>query len=231
MLKFEIETLDGLDDTLKPMYAEAGGKYRLKVEGIPAPKDEGLAERLAKLESNNKSLLAEKLAEKERAERLAMEAAKKGGDVEALEKSWSEKLNTTVSQKDQELNQYQRMIESLTVGATASTFAAEVFGEHAELMMPHVSSRLKTEIVDGNPKVRVLTTDGKPSAMSIDDLKQEFRNNNRFAALVVGSRASGGVPAGHYSGGGMVLSRSAFDQLPPRSRSEFIQKGGTLTES
>ena len=38
-LKFEIDTLDGLDDGLKPLYEAKDGKYRLIVEGID-PADE-----------------------------------------------------------------------------------------------------------------------------------------------------------------------------------------------
>jgi hypothetical protein len=86
MLKFELDKIDDLDDNLKPMYEQSGDKYRLKVEGIPQP-DNSLAERLAKLEANNRSLLEEKRLAKEAEEAATLAAAKKGGDVEALEKS------------------------------------------------------------------------------------------------------------------------------------------------
>jgi uncharacterized protein YegJ (DUF2314 family) len=230
MLKFELDKIDDLDDSLKPMYEQAGDKYRLKVEGIPQP-DNSLADRLAKLEANNKALLDEKLAAKAAADQAKLEAAKKGGDVEALEKSWAQKLSDREAELAGEVNNYKSLVTSLTVGATAATVAAEVFGDNADLMMHHVNSRMTTEIVDGRAKVRVLDREGKPTAMSVEDLKSEFKNNPRFAAFVVGSRASGSVPpGGKGSGGGSVMTRSAFDQLGPAQKAKFMQEGGRLTE-
>jgi len=45
-----------------------------------------LSETLKKLEANNKALVQEKIDAKKRAEQAAMEAAKKSGDVETIEK-------------------------------------------------------------------------------------------------------------------------------------------------
>ena len=39
MLKFEVDTLDGLDDGVKALYQQHGNKFRLAVEGID-PADE-----------------------------------------------------------------------------------------------------------------------------------------------------------------------------------------------
>jgi hypothetical protein len=53
MLKLEIESLEGLDDSLKPLYEEKGGKFSLKVEGLPD---------VSGLKAKNAELLAEKKA-------------------------------------------------------------------------------------------------------------------------------------------------------------------------
>lgn len=196
------------------------------------PKEyESLKDRLTKLEANNKELLAEKKEAWDRAEKARMEAAKKGGDVEALEKSWQEKLNAMIAEKDAEASQYKQMVTGLTVGATAIRLAAEVFGDHADLMMPHVNSRLSTEITEGKPKVRVLDTEGKPTAMSIQDLAKEFRDNPKFAPFVIGSRSSGGAPHGTGKGvGAQTMTRSSFDALSPKQRAEFARGGGRLID-
>jgi len=232
MLKFELDKIDDLDETLKPMYEQKDGKFRLKVEGIPEPKqDNDLASRLAKLEENNKALLKEKKEAKEAAEKAVLEAAKKGGDVEALEKSWAQKLADREAEMTGELGNYKSMVTSLTVGATASTLAADVFGSNAKLMMPHVNARLTTEIVDGRAKVRVLDKEGKPSAMSVDDLKAEFKNSEDFAPFVVGSRASGGAPPGSKGASGShVMTRAAFDQLSPAEKVKRSKEGLSLTD-
>lgn len=36
-LKYQLDSLDGLDDGVKALYTEADGKYTLGVEGIPQP--------------------------------------------------------------------------------------------------------------------------------------------------------------------------------------------------
>lgn len=206
-------------------------EQKVETPSIDPKEYESLKDRLAKLEKNNAELLAEKRDAWERAEKAKMEAAKKGGDVEALEKSWQEKLNAMMAEKDAEANQYKQMVTGLTVGATAATLAAELFGEHADLMMPHVNKRLSTEMAEGQAKVRILDADGKPSAMTVDDLKKEFRTNAKFAPFVVGSRASGGHSPGSGKGAGVqTMTRSAFEQMSPKQKQEFSVNGGKLTE-
>lgn len=197
-LKYEIETLDGLDDGIKTMYEKSGDKFVLAVDGIPTH-DTTLAERIAKLEANNRDLLGEKKAAKEEAEKARIDAAKKGGDIEALEDSWREKYLSNESAKNLEVEQFKKMVSGLTVGAAAATISADVFGSNAEIMLHHVNQRLGYEIVDGHPKVRVLV-DGKPSALTVDELKAEFKASAKFAPFVVATRASGA--GGHGSGGG-----------------------------
>lgn len=204
-LKYEIETLDGLDDTIKALYQKnEDGKFTLAVDGLPKA-DNTLSERLAKLEANNRDLLGEKKAAKEEAERIKLEAAKKGGDIEALEKSWQEKYMSAESAKNLEVEQYKKMVSGLTVGAAAATIAADVFGANAELMMHHVNARLGYEVVDGQPRVRVLDLTGKPCALTVDELKNEFKASAKFAPFVVATRASGA--GAHGSAGGIQTGK------------------------
>lgn len=213
MLKFKLDNLDDLDDKLKDFYEEKDGAFYLKVDGIPKPeKDDSVTKeleaRLKKLEENNKSLMAEKVKAREDAEKAALEAARKGGDIEALEKSWQEKLDSTVKEKEDQINQLSGMVSQLTVGSAATALAAELFGEHAELMEHHIKSRLTYEVQDGTPKVRVVE-DGKPTAKSLEDLKKEFQNNAKFAPFVVASKASGGGP---LNKGGAGVGKK-FDEM------------------
>lgn len=198
-LKYEVDTLDGVDDLVKDAYEKRGEKYVLKIEGMPQI-DNTLADRIAKLEANNRDLLGEKKAAKDEAEKARIEAAKKGGDIEALENSWKEKLHNTETAKNQEVDQYKKMVSGLTVGAAAATIAADVFGANAELMMHHVNNRLGYDIVDGVPVVRVLSESGAPSALSIDELKAEFKASAKFAPFVVATRASGAGAHGQAGG-------------------------------
>lgn len=199
-------------------------------KGIDPKEFEKLQKMVAKLEANNAELLKEKKEAKEAADKAAMEAAKKGGDLEALEASWKKKLEESVAAKESELGQYKQMVNSLTVGATATKLASEVFGEHAELMLPHVQSRLSVELAENKPSVRVLV-DGKPSALTVDDLAKELRNNPRMAAFVVGSKANGaGAHGGQGAQGQKTMKRSEYENLNPSQKMELGKEGVKLTD-
>lgn len=59
MLKFQLDSLDGLDDSVKSLYQEKDGKFQLAVEGMPDSQDEdisGLKSALQKLKSERTTL-------------------------------------------------------------------------------------------------------------------------------------------------------------------------------
>ena len=80
----------------------------------------GLQESVTKLEENNKALLKEKADAKKAAHVAEETAAKKSGDVEALEKSWKEKLELETGSRDKKLSAYEQQIQKMTVGNTAT---------------------------------------------------------------------------------------------------------------
>ena len=190
-----------------------------------------MQESISKLEAKNRELLDEKKAAKAAAEAAALDAAKKGGDVEALEKSWSEKLATREQELTGELSQYQSMVQSMTAGAEAMRLASELaMPGHADVLLPHIQHRLVTEIKDGKPAVRVLDKDGKPSAMTVADLRKEIEGNKAFAPLLVGSMASGGGSINGGSATAKTLSRSQFDALSHGEKSKFGKEGGKIVD-
>lgn len=190
-LKLTVESLDGLDDGVKSLYKEDNGKYRLDLDGyedttgLKAQRDALLTE---KKEAQRKAKEAE-----ESAKAAAEEAARKSGDVSALEKSWQEKLAATESNYKNINESLTKQIHGLTVGQTATKLAAELaISGSADVLLPHIQSRLTVEIKDGVPSVRVLDLQGKPTAMTVDELKQEFISNKAFAPLIAASKATGG---------------------------------------
>lgn len=231
MLKFELDSIDGVDENLKGFYEEAdGGKYRLKVEGVPTV-DNSLKESVEKLEAKNRELLEARAKAKKEAEEARLESAKKSGDVSAIEKSWQEKLEQREAELKSQLDQNMKMVSELTVGQTSSSLAAEIFGKHAKLMKPHVDSRLAYDVADGKPVVRVLDKTGKPSAMSVEELKAEFVNDEAFADFVVGTFAKG--PGGHGKGGApaaKVMKRGDFDGKSPAEKMAFVKDGGSIID-
>lgn len=227
-LKLTVESLDGLDDGVKSLYKEDNGKYRLDLDGyedttgLKAQRDALLNE---KKEAQRKAKEAE-----EAAKAAAEEAARKSGDVSALEKSWQEKLAATESNYKNINESLTKQIHGLTVGQTATKLAAELaISGSADVLLPHIQSRLTVEIKDGAPSVRVLDLQGKPTAMTVEELKQEFVSNKAFAPLIAASKATGGGASGSGSGGAAkTMKRDQFETMNPAQKMDFIKSGGKL---
>jgi len=192
----------------------------------------GFQESITKLEENNKALLSEKAAAKKAAQESQEEAAKKSGDVEALEKSWSDKLNAETGSRDEKLTAYERQISDMTAGATARKMAAELaLPGSADVLLPHIKGRLSVDMSGDSPLVRVLDVDGKPSAMSIDDLRKEIEANKAFAPLLLGSMASGSGDVGKKGNpASKSMTRDNYNAIDPMAQSKFISEGGRLTD-
>lgn len=231
MLKLEADNLDAIDEPLRSLYEEKDGKFRLKVEGIPDADG---------LKKKNNELLDElkgyKRAQKEKEDALAKEREEllaKSGDVEALRKSYDEKMTKITTDYSTREQNYQQQLQKLTVGQTATTLAAELaIPGSAPVLLPHIQARLSMEIRDGVPVTVVLGQDGKPSALTIDDLKSELTANQAFAPIIAASKAAGGGASGSGNGGGAAkkaVTRSQFDQMNAVQRMEHLKSGGTIT--
>ncbi|WP_447096855.1 hypothetical protein [Pseudomonas sp. CF10PS3] len=213
MLKFQLDTLEGVDEAVRALYTEKDGKFVLGIEGLPQPEDvSGLKAKVDELLGEKK--LAEKKARE--AEELARtereEAARKSGNVEELEKSWSEKFNRREAELngllEQERGTLSTQIRDLTVGRTATDIASALaIPGSAKALLPHIERRLSVEQRDGKPVVVVLDQQGKLSAATLDELKAEFANDTAFAPLIAGSKASGGGAAGAGGGGGAAKGK------------------------
>ncbi|RBH37620.1 hypothetical protein C3F00_043875, partial [Pseudomonas sp. MWU13-2860] len=94
MLKFQLDTLEGVDESVRAFYTEKEGKYVLGIEGLPQPEDvSGLKSKVEELLAEKKSEADKRKAAEEQARLEREEALRKSGNVEELEKSWSEKYS------------------------------------------------------------------------------------------------------------------------------------------
>jgi len=208
MLKFQLDTLDGVDEAVRALYTEKDGKFVLGIEGLPQQEDvSGLKAKVDELLGEKKA--AEKKArEAEEAARLEREElARKSGNVEELERSWTEKFTRREAELtgtlEQERATLSGQIRDLTVGRTATDIASALAVQgSAKALLPHIERRLSVEQRDGKPVVVVLDAQGKLSAATLDELKAEIANDAAFAPLIAGSKASGGGAGGAGGGGG-----------------------------
>jgi len=188
-----------------------------------------------KLTANNQALLREKAdaakaAKEAEASALAAkeEAAKKSGDVGALEKSWQAKLDAATKGFTDQLAKANGSIKDLTAGAQARALAAELaMPGLSDGLMPHINSRLTVEFTDDGPVTRVLDKNGKPSAMSIDEFKAEIKSTEYLAPMLLGSKANGsGKPGKAGATAKVTIPRAEFDAMSQTERAAFIKEGG-----
>lgn len=208
MLKFQLDSLDGLDDAVRALYTEKDGKFVLAVDGMPPQEDvSGLKAKVEELLGEKKAADKARRDAEEAARQEREEAARKSGNVEELEKSWTEKYTRREAELTGELERertsLQGQIRDLTVGRTATDIAAALATPgSAKALLPHIERRLSVELREGKSTVVVLDQAGKLSAATLDELKAEFTNDSAFAPLIAGSKASGGGAAGDGKGGG-----------------------------
>lgn len=235
MLQFKRENLDGLDESLHALYEQKDGVYFLKVDGAVSEDD------VSGLRKNRDELLAEKQeakrlkdlaeAQKLEADRKAQEElARKNGDFEALENSWKEKLANSEAQYKGELEQYKQRNYELTVGRAAQELAGSLAKPNVQsLMAREIKSRLS---LDENGNVRVLDKQGKPSAMSIEELKKDLMNDPEYSDIIIVSHASGGNATGGFGGGAgkkpkemTAEERAEWAKNDPESFNSAVKQG------
>lgn len=216
-VKAKLDTLEGLPPGLAKEYEEIeiekDGKkakqYRLTVEGaFLHDEDIGPALRARDHEKKARQEVETKLKDAmQQAQKLQedLDAVWKGAvpkaDVERLEKSYKERHEKTVAELTADRDAAFGTVKKLLVDNTAVSLATKI-SDAPDLMLPIVQKRLSAEKTSDGYVLRVLDSDGKPSAMTVEELEKEIRADKRYAKIVIGSKASGGGAGGGSGGGG-----------------------------
>lgn len=172
---------------------------------VAAKKDE--------LYKETKKAKADRDAKAAETQRLAEEQAKKNGEFEKLWKTASTEKEQLV-QKLEEIKNSNRQ-EKLTIAAMkVATELAD--GPNAELLSEFVKKDL-SNMADENG----LLSDDVMKAVT-----DEFKNNEKFKALLRSSKAQGGSAPGNMrsSTEKQSITRAEFDKMNPQKRADFITK-------
>ncbi len=191
MLKFEIESLEGLDESVKGLYEQKGDKFRLKVEGID-PADE-LKEALRK-ERDERKAAKDRLAEMER---MQTEAEQKRLEESQQFESLYKNTKTELEKKAGELEEFKRKIADKERSELATQLASALTRDtaRAELLKKEALTYIQ-HTTDG---VVISGPDGTMTAEQLGKFLAE-----RYPFLVDGNQASGGAAPGSTSSGGAV---------------------------
>jgi len=180
------------------------------------------------LENKSRELLGKLADGKKTAEAERLTAAKTSGDIESIENSWKEKLAAETGSRDDTINEYKSLVNKMTVGTESLKLATDLAVEgSASALLPHIKNRLSVEIVDGEPKIRVLGADGKPSALTLEELGHEISETKSLAPLISGSKAngSGEVHTRGVKATSKTIKRDAFNALTPQEQNATIAEG------
>lgn len=176
---------------------------------------------LAALKGHHEKLLGETKAAKAKAKEeaeaarvAAEEAARKSGDVSALDKSWQEKYAKAEAEYGAKLTAAQQQLQTVLVDNVAQKAAMDIAvdAECAELLADKLRGSLGLAEVDGKMQTVVFDADGKRSALTVDELKKQLIA--KYPRLVKGNPAggAGGSPQPAGGAGGSTNSGSMVDR-------------------
>ncbi len=221
--KLSKEEFDKLSDDFKKEYKAEGEEYVLTVEGL---EDNGALKRAKDYEKEKRQKAEAKLRETEdkvvELEDKVTELQGSAPDTKKLEESWKQKLDKVIKEKDEANAVLVKEIERMCVDDVSSSVARDL-SDSPDVLTPHIKSRLMVEMEGGKAKTRIKDADGNPSALTLDELKTEFRSNASFAAVIKGSEGSGSGANGGQGGKGNGQSQGGSQlDLTTASTKEIV---------
>lgn len=235
-MKYQVtaEEFTALSEDQQKMYgAEKDGNHIFKIEGMPAQEDvSGLKTKVEQLLKEKKDeQTARKAAEKVASDEAAA-AAQKSGDKDAINASWQAKYDTDLAAANTERDASLTMLRNEKVHSKAVELATQLaVPGSANVLLPHIESRLSMEIKDGRAVAVVMDMAGKPSALTVEELGKEIANNAAFAPLIVASNAAGGGANGKPNGRAgqtKTATEAEFKGWNPAQKSKFSIEGGQI---
>ena len=213
-----------LSEHIKAEYIEDGDGFRLDIDG---DEDTGALKRAKDREAQLRRDAEAKLREaQEELDRINGDDARKKGDIATLEKSWQKKLDDTKAEYEGKVSKLTAHTTKTLVDNVATQIATKISNAPA-LLLPHIKSRLQADFEGDSPVTRVLDKDGKPSAMTVEELAAEFVANKDFSAIITASKASGGAgkPSNQNGGGAPNQSDKPADlaSMNPAQLAEHIK--------
>lgn len=203
--KLTKEEYSKLSEHIKAEYIEDGDGFRLDIDG---DEDTGALKRAKDREAQLRRDAEAKLREaQEELDRINGDDARKKGDIATLEKSWQKKLEDQKAEYEGKLGKLTSHTKTQLVDNVAQQIASKISNAPA-LLLPHIKARLAADFEGDAPVTRILDKDGKPSAMTIEELSAEFVANKDFSAIITASKASGGAGKPSNSNGGGAPNNS-----------------------
>ena len=165
------------------------------------------------------------------AKKKSLEEARSTGDFAAIEKDYQEQLKAANARASQLLTAQEDSIKNTVLEKAASEIAKSFVSP--SLAMATIKARLKVEIVEGEPVVRVTSKDGKASASGLEDLRKEYLTDpDMKASIRAGQGSGGGSGLPTKSGGSDLVADQKFDAVKasPADMISRLEAKGLVSE-
>lgn len=221
-LKHKLDTLDGLDEALKPLYAKGDdGRFTLQVDEAPATNT--IAKLKADLDAATKAL-----KDRETAEAKALRDAETARDLAAGN---YEKVSAADKAALKAAEDKAAALEAKLLNGTRDRALLEAMSDPSvkgipKALMPHIQDHV--EVVPDGDGFKVVPK-GNP-AQKLTDFVSGFKKDMAWG--FEGSGASGGAApqSGGTSTAGKPIARSAFSSMNPTDQFAHVKAGGTVTD-
>jgi DNA-binding transcriptional MerR regulator len=238
-LKYAVETLEGLDESLQSFYKETDNGFVLQVDGIvPETKYQELNQKL--VDANEEAMRRRKAIEKWRELGESPDAVREILDAKGKPgKDHEEVIAQIKNQYESEVTTLRGEITNMRMGAAKSQFTAHLaeVGFHPEVIGDIAAGAMGRLNIDENGQVRILSADGKPLAGSgsdgyatLADLAKELAAAKPSFLTDKGVGGGGKPPASKGGDTAKTVTRSQFDGMSQYERSQFSKSGGKVVD-
>ena len=221
-LKHKIDSLEGLDDALKPLYAKSeDGRFTLQVDDAPATNT------IAKLKSDLENV-TKTLKEREAAEAKAIRDAETARDLAAGN---YEKVSAADKAALKAAEEKAALLESKILNGTRERALMEAMSDPTvkgipKALLPHIQDLV--EVVPDGDGFKVVPK-GNP-AQKLTDFVSSFKKDMAWGFEASGASGSGSSQSNGGKSAGKSMSLNDFNKLTIRERDAFIKGGGSFTD-
>lgn len=251
MLQYRVTNLEDVDEGHRAFYVADpdGDDFRLDIEG---EYDVGPLTRAIDHEKKKRQAVEERIAtlkeeEAKWASRDAERATAETAERERINRETDARIASAVVEQDAKhqanIKSLQEDYRCIRTTNEARRICSEIAVHgHEVVLLPHVSSRIAVERHDGEWAVVVKDEDGKPSALTLEQLKDEIRRDPALRPVIRGASApeteahardvaiaKGARPANTVKGS--TVTRADFDAMSPKRQQTFISGGGSVKDA
>lgn len=246
----KLETLDDIPESMhdqfekveddgKTFYQDKDALELKKLSFNVKDENKSLKQKLDEMGQTVSQFEETKKAEIEQAKKDALEQARTKGDAKEIEKRYQEQLEDLEKRRGETEKQYEERIEKLSNNLKSQSKSAAISDIANELatdvgykaFKALIGNRIDVDVETG--KVIFLNEDGGASSLDKKGFMEEIRKDEAYKPLVKSGVVTkgGGDVNGNGEGGASgvkTVTRSQFDGMSQKQRSEFSKAGGKI---